>query len=334
MEAGVPTTLQEAVTYFADKQVAHDFFVTIRFPNGVACPRQGCGSADVVAIPKRKEWRCRECRRQFSVKVGTIFEASPIGFDKWLPALWLLTANRNGVSSHELGRALGVTQKTAWFMLHRLRLALKDREQQPFGGAVEADETYIGGKQRATVTTALGTKKMAHGPADGKTTVFGVLERTEDKKAKPSRVRAMVIADRKSATLLPAIYQNVLPGSVLYTDAWQAYRSAQRDYTHFYIDHAVKYVEGHVTTNRIENFWSCLKRTLHGTYICPRAFHLQAYVDEQVYRFNVRAQKDGARFVGGLKGADGRRLTYRALTTSHPLWQLKPGRVGSRQVTP
>lgn len=221
----------------------------------------------MATIPKRKEWRCRECGWQFSVKVGTIFESSPIGFDKWLPALWPLTANRNGVSSHELGRSLGVTQKTAWFMLYRLRLALKDREQQPFGGAVEA-ETYIGGKQRATATTPLGHKELAHGPADGKTTVFGMLERIEDKKAKPSRVRAIVIADRKSATLPPAIHENVLPGSVLYTDAWQAYRGAQRDYTHFYIDHAVKYVEGHVTTNRIENFRSCLKRTLHGAYIC------------------------------------------------------------------
>ncbi len=124
----------------------------------------------------------------------------------------------------------------------------------------------------------------------------------------------------------PRSIKTCCPARSSITDAWQAYRGAQRDYTHFYIDHAVKYVEGHVTTNRIENFWSCLKRTLHGTYIAPRAFHLQAYVDEQVYRFNVRAQKDGARFVGGLKGADGRRLTYIALTTSHPLWRLKPGR--------
>ncbi len=311
---------------FADKTVAHDFFVRMRFPNGVACPRHGCGSADVVKITNRHEWRCRECGRQFSVKMGTVFESSPIGFDKWLPAMWLLANSRNGVSSHELGRSLGVTQKTAWFMLHRLRLALKADNSEQFAGAVEADETYVGGKQRATMTTALGFKRLAHGPGEGKATVFGLLERSTEGSRKPSRVRAMVVKDRKRMSLLPAIRNNVLPGSVLYTDAWQPYRSTQRDYTHFYIDHAVKYVEGHITTNRIENFWSCLKRTLHGTYIAPRAFHLQAYVDEQVYRFNVRDQKDDTRFTAALKGADGRRLTYTMLTKSHPIWRLKPGR--------
>ncbi len=327
MEAGTPTTLQEAVTQFADKQVAHDFFVRMRFPNGVACPRMGCGSADVVKIKNRVEWRCRECGRQFSVKMGTIFESSPIGFDKWLPAMWLLANNRNGVSSHELGRALGVTQKTAWFMLHRLRLAVKADDMEPFAGEVEADETYVGGRQRATgFNPASGHHILKGGPGAGKATVFGMLQRGTTEPRKRSRVRAMVVPDRKAPTLLGRIRENVLPGSVLYTDAWGPYRGARRDYTHFYIDHAIKYVEGHVTTNRIENFWGCLKRTLHGTYICPRAFHLQAYVDEQVYRFNVRDQKDGPRFAQALKGADGRRLTYVALTTSHPLWRLKPGR--------
>jgi len=320
----VPRTLQEAVVYFADKQVAHDFFVATRFPNGIACPRNGCGSADVVAIKNRNAWRCRECKRHFSVKVGTVFEDSPIGFDKWLPAMWLLTANRNGVSSYELARGLGVTQKTAWFMLHRLRFALKNDDVTPLVGEVEADETFVGGKIRYRERTALGHPRSKHGPATGKTTVFGMVERKHE--GRTNRVRAAIVPDHKAASLLPKIRSNVLPGSVLYTDALRSYRAVKGEYAHEFIDHAVAYVEGRVHTNTIENFWSCLKRTLHGTYIAPRSFHLDAYLDEQVYRFNVREEGDGARFTGALKGADGRRLTYRALTSSHPAWRLKPGR--------
>jgi len=307
MDSQVPRTLREAVIYFADKQVAHDFFVAIRFPNGVACPRAGCGSADVAAIKNRNAWRCRECNRQFTVKVGTVFEDSPIGFDKWLPAMWLLTANRNGVSSHELGRGIGVTQKTAWYMLHRLRLALKNDDASLLAGEVEADETFVGGKTRSTLATSLGGRRfLAHGPATGKTTVFGMVERKQD--GRVNRVRAMVVPDHKRATLLPKIQQNVLPGSVLYTDALRSYRNLGPEYQHAFVDHMIEYVNGRVHTNTIENFWSCLKRALHGTYIAPRAFHLEAYVDEQVYRFNVRKEIDGARFTHALKGTEGRRL--------------------------
>jgi transposase-like protein len=313
-----PQTLIEAVTRFADKQVAHDYFVAQRFPNGVACPRYGCGSTDVSAIKNRNAWRCRECNRQFTAKVGTVFEDSPIGFDKWLPAMWLLTNNRNGVSSHELGRALGVTQKTAWFMLHRLRLALKADGGEPLTGEVEADESYIGGRVRRGNVGRQLTHKKGGGHA-GKTTVFGMVERG-------GRVRAFVVPDNKKATLLPRIAQHIAHGATVYTDAYPAYLDLRESYVHHVINHAVAYVEGRVHTNNIENFWSCLKRALTGTYICARPFHLDRYIDEQAYRFNVRAQKDGARFVGGLKGADGRRLTYAALTTSHPLWRLKPGR--------
>jgi transposase-like protein len=316
-----PTTLLEAVRLFADKQVAHDFFVKQRFPNGIACPRMGCGSADVVAIKNRNAWRCRECNRQFTVKVGTVFEDSPIGFDKWLPVMWLITANRNGISSYEVARGIGVTQKTAWFMLHRLRLAMKADDMEMLSGVVEADETFVGGKQRATHVTALGFKKSKHGPATGKTTVFGMVERGRNK-----RVRAFVVPDHKRASLLPHIQANVEPGSFLYTDALRSYRNLGPDYAHAFVDHMVEYVNGHVHTNTIENFWSCLKRTVKGTYICPRPFHMGAYVDEQVYRFNVREENDAERFVQALKGADGHRLTYAALTTSHPLWRLKPGR--------
>lgn len=322
-----PRTLLEAVTYFADPNRAFDYAVKLRWPNGVSCPRKGCGSASVQFVATRKLWRCKECKRQFTVKVGTIFEDSPIPFTKWLPAIWFLPNTKNGTSSHELGRAIGVTQKTAWFMFHRIRLAMKDTTPTPLSGEVEADETFVGGKKRATNITALGMRKSAHGPATGKTTVFGVIQRGVREVGTRSRVRAMVVPNHKASSLIPRIYSNVLPGSVLYTDALRSYRQVNRDYVHKFIDHSLRYVEGRVHTNNIENFWSCLKRTLHGTYIAPRAFHLEAYVDEQVFRFNERGDNDGGRFVKVLKGADGRRMTYKALTKSHGLWRLKPGRV-------
>jgi transposase-like protein len=172
-----PRTLREAIIYFADVDRAHAFVVGLRFPNGVACPRMGCGSADVGYIQTRRMWQCKDCKKQSSVKVGTIFEDSPIGFDKWLPAMWMLAGDRNGISSHELGRAIGVTQKTAWFMLHRIRLAMKAKSlTPPLSGEVEADGTFVGGKTRSAYTTILGFKKSAHGPGTGKTTVFGMAE--------------------------------------------------------------------------------------------------------------------------------------------------------------
>jgi len=253
-EQAAPKTLQEAVIRFADKQVAHDYFVRQRFPNGVACPRHGCGSADVAAIKNRNMWRCRECGRQFSVRVGTIFEDSPIGFNKWLPCMWLLSNCRNGVSSYEVARALHVTQKTAWFMLHRLRLAMRADDAEPFTGAVEMDETFVGGKTRATMTTVRGFKKLKHGPATGKATVFGMVQRADGDK--PSKVRALVVPDHSADTLLPIIRKNVWPGSILYTDAMRAYNATEREYIHYAIDHAVRYVDGHITTNRVENFGS------------------------------------------------------------------------------
>jgi transposase-like protein len=320
-----PTTLLQAVTYFSNPDRAFEYSVKLRWPNGIACPRMGCGSASIQFLATRKMWRCKDCKRHFSAKVGTIFEASPIGFDKWLPAIWLLANTKNGTSSHELGRALGVTQKTAWFMLHRIRESMKDDTAAPLSGEVEADETFVGGKVRATLPNASGQRKLAHGPATGKTTVFGIVQRAAN--GKTSRARAFVVPNHRASSLLPKLYANVLPGSVLYTDALRSYRQADADYIHHFIDHSLKFVEGRVHTNTIENFWSCLKRTLHGTYIAPRAFHLAAYVDEQVFRFNARDGKDADRFVEALKGTDGRRLTYKTLTKSHRLWRLKPGRV-------
>lgn len=319
-----PTTLVEAIRYFADADRAHAFIAALRFPNGLACPRNGCGSANVGTIATRRMIQCRECKKQSSLKVGTIFEDSPVGFDKWLPAMWMLAGDRNGVSSYELSRSIGVTQKTAWFMLHRIRLAMRERNLSPLTGEVEADETFVGGKQRGTKVAGMGWRRLAHGPATGKATVFGIVQRGDGKRK--SRVRAMVVPNHKASSLLPVIYKNVVPGSVLYTDALRSYRQADRDYVHEFVDHSLRFAEGRVHTNTIENFWSCVKRTLHGTYIAPRAFHLNAYLDESVFRFNNRELPDAARLEETLKGADGRRVTYADLTKTHKLWRLRPGR--------
>jgi transposase-like protein len=307
-----PTTLLEAVTYFADAQRAHDHFVKVRFPNGVACPRLGCGSASVLHLKseKRPRFRCKDCKRDFTAKVGTIFEDSALSLSKWLPAVWMIANCKNGISSCEVARALGVTQKTAWFMLHRIRVAMSLRsfEKTPLSGEIEADETFVGGRTKATNRTKTGELKLAHGPATGKTTVFGMLER-----GRRSRVRAMVVPDHKRSSLLPHIKANVSPGSFLYTDALRSYRNLGDEYQHAWVDHMIEYVNGTITTNRIENFWACLKRTIKGTYICPRPFHLESYVEEQVFRFNERFGDDADRFFTATRGADGKRLTYTML---------------------
>ena len=306
MESKVPETLLEAVRYFSNPDVAHQFVTDLRWPNGVACPRMGCGNADVAYMPKYRTWYCKECKRKFTAKVGTIFEDSPIGFDKWLPAIWLLSANRNGISSCELARGLGVTQKTAWFILHRVRLAMADGTFEKLSGEVEADETWIGPKARS-INRRGGRSKKSRGPGFSKTPVMGIRERG-------GRVRAFVIDDRQRKTLLPRIFENVAKGSTIYTDEAHQYHALKyADYVHEVINHAEKYVDGRVHTNSIENFWSVLKRTIGGTYICPRPRHLDRYLDEQIFRYNERENEDGPRFIEAVKGADGKRLTYKSL---------------------
>lgn len=301
-----PTTLLEAVRYFSDPQVAHDFVTQVRWPHGVACPRMGCGSASVAFMEKSRLWYCKDCKRKFSAKVNSIFEDSPIGFDKWLPAIWLLASNRNGISSCELARGLGITQKSAWFMLHRIRLAFKNESFEQLSGDVEIDETYVGPKARS-INRYGDTSKKARGPAYRKTVVMGMRERG-------GRIRAMVVKDTKRSTLLPKVIETVAPGSTIYTDSLGSYTDLRRSYVHHVINHAKEYVrDHHVHTNSIENFWSVLKRTLGGTYICPRPKHLDAYLDEQIFRYNERENQDGPRFLQALKGVEGKRLTYKGL---------------------
>jgi transposase-like protein len=313
-----PKTLQQAILFFSDYANCHAAMMAVRWPDGVVkCPR--CGSGHVTYLSNARVWKCYEKHSQakFSLKVGTIFEDSPLPLQKWLPALWLVTNCKNGISSYELARALGVTQKSAWFMLHRLRLALQDdvTSAGKLGGDVELDETFIGGKarnmhkgKRARLGITQG-KSMA-----GKTAVMGLLERTSEHGS--SRVKLARVASNKRRDLMPHVTAHVETGSNVHTDSLPSYTQLITDYTHNVIDHAECYVKGNVHTNGLENFWSLLKRTIKGTYVSVEPFHLFRYLDEQSFRFNQRDDVDGGRFKTAIKGVVGRRVTYKALTGS------------------
>ena len=307
-----PKSLLEAVKYFSDAEVALTFFAGVRWPNGVTCPR--CESTEVGFLKTRGLWKCRTCAKQFSAKVGTVLEDSAISLSKWMPALWLLVNCKNGISSYELGRALGVTQKTAWFMLSRLRLALQDRNNGgKLGGDIEVDETFIGGKGRNMHADKKRRVGMKRGRSmSGKTAVMGLLDRHG--KDGVSQVRALVLTGRKKGTLTGHVRENVEQGSNVYTDAFFSYRGLSADYMHGFVDHAEAYVAGNVHTNGMENFWSLLKRTIKGTYVSNEPFHLFRYLDEQAFRFNNRETNDLTRFLRAAKGLLGRRLTYTELT--------------------
>jgi len=304
----LPATLHEAIRYFADPDVALTFLVCLRWPHGVFCP--ACNAKNPGFLKTRRIWKCRDCDRQFSVKLGTIFEDSPIGLDRWLPALWMLANSKNGISSYELGRALGVTQKTAWFMLHRIRLAMQSRTFRKMRGDVEADESFLGGaakfmhhsKKKRVVRGTGGMDKVA---------VFGLLQRGKGKKA--SRVVASVVSRIRKKDLQKQVREKVKAGSALFTDAFWSYKGLEADYRHQVVDHARSYVEGKVHTNGLENFWSLLKRTIKGTYVSVDPFHVAAYLDEQVHRFNNRGLNDRGRFVDVVKSIVDKRLSYRDL---------------------
>jgi transposase-like protein len=308
MEAAEPKTLQEAIVYFSNPENCLNYLVPRRWPNGVVCP--SCGSEKVSFLKNHLRWQCssHHAKRQFSVKVGTIFEDSPLGLDKWLPCVWLITNCKNGVSSYEVSRALGVTQKTAWFMLHRVRLAMQDKESGgKLSGEVEIDETYIGGSAR-NMHKDVRKRRLEHqrGPS-GKAIVMGMLERK-------GRVRARVVQTNATVELQPHVRSHIEAGAQIFTDSHAAYRG-MAEYEHHVVDHAVCYVEGNVHTNGLENFWSLLKRGIGGTYVSVEPFHLFRYVDEQAFRFNNRKDmNDGDRFDLAVRQIVGKRLTYAELT--------------------
>jgi transposase-like protein len=307
-----PKTLQEAILYFEDEQRGNDFMASIRWPDGVVtCPT--CGSKEVSYLSTRRVWKCKNThpQRQFSVKVGTVMEDSPIKLDKWLTAFWLIANAKNGISSYEIHRALGVTQKTGWFMLHRIRLAMQNDAPEKFYGRVEADETFIGAKAR-NMHAQERREKIGKGTGPtGKTVVLGLLERTTSEGS--SRVRLKVLKSVRRSQLDPEIRKHVEKGSEMLTDALRSYENLSGDYVHNVIDHAECYAKGHVHTNGLENFWSLLKRGLKGTYVSVEPFHLFRYLDEQAFRFNERKDNDQGRFLKVMRGFIGKRLKYAKL---------------------
>jgi len=306
-----PKSLQEAIVYFSNPDNCIDYLAIRRWPNGVICP--GCGSDKVSFNANRRTWKCSKHhpKREFSIKVGSLCEDSAIGLDKWLTALWLLSNRKNGISSCELARDLDITQKTAWFMLHRIRLALQDESFGKLNGEVEVDETFIGGKARNMHVDKRERRITGTGGKD-KTIVFGALERG-------GKVRTAVVADRKRSALHTRVKEHVEAGSALYSDVLKSYDGLAQDYAHKVIDHAQRYVDGQIHTNGLENFWSLLKRGIGGSYVSVEPFHLFRYLDEQVFRYNNRATKerkvtDADRFNMAVRKIFGKRLTFAELT--------------------
>lgn len=314
-----PQTLQQAIVYFSDKEIAHQYVVNARWSDGVECPY--CKGKEHSYITARKTWQCKSCKKRFTVKVGTIFEDSPIGLDKWLAAVWMIANAKNGTSSCEIARAIGVTQKTAWFMEHRIRAAMQSGTFEKLSGEVEADETYIGGKAENMHKWKREMMGVQGRGTVGKAIVFGLLERNAGDKA--SKVKTRVVKNTKKKTLQPEIRNSVEKDSSLFTDALKSYQGMEEEFIHQAVDHATEYVRGNVHTNGIENYWSLFKRSLRGTYVSCNASHLFRYLDEQTFRFNNRRDNDGMRFDTVLSMVAGKRLTYAKLIEKTEYKQLR-----------
>jgi transposase-like protein len=317
-----PQTLQEAITYFDEPANCREYLAARRWPDGVVCPR--CGSKNVVFYEKYERWHCREKHDapQFTLKTGTIFEDSPISLGKWLTAMWMIVNCKNGVSSHEIHRAIGVTQKSAWFMLHRLREALRPHgfgNRTKLGGPeneVEVDQSFVGPKPKNMHKgRKLRYNQQREAMGFGGIAVQGILDRDA------RQIRTQVVPDLKRETLQTEILKNVKYGSSVYTDDAVIYDRLNWRYVHDFVNHAETYVKGRVHTNGLENFWSLLKRNLRGTYVAVEPFHLDRYLDEQMFRYNNRGGKkreervsDAQRFDLALSQIVGKRLTYAKLT--------------------
>ena len=316
--AEFPKSLLQATRYFADPDACVDFVAFLRWPQGVTCPH--CEGKRVSYLSSRRIWKCmaKECHKQFSVKTQSVFEDSPIPLDKWLIAVWLIVNCKNGVSSYEIMRHLKVTQKSAWFMLHRIRLALRESNWSKLGGEsggpIEVDETFIGPDPRKMHDKR--RRKLQTGEVAGyeKAIVMGMLDRDARK------VRAKMVPNVKRETLLRHIINEIEGGSKVYTDQSVGYDSlGHSNFIHETVNHTKEYVKGQVHTQGLDNFWSLLKRGLTGTYVCVEPFHLDRYVYEQAFRFNNRATKDNPmddrdRFMLAVSQIAGKRLTYAELT--------------------
>lgn len=304
-----PETLQQAILYFADPDRCEAYMRKIRWSDAVpVCPNCGAKGVRIGEIKTRRMLRCKDCRKQFSSRLGTVFESSKIPLDKWFLTVWLVANCKNGVSSYEVARDIDVTQTTAWFMLHRIRDAMEVEGIDKFDGPAEADASYIGGKARNMHKHKREQAIIGRG-AVGKAIIHGILQRGET-----SQVRTAVVKADDAAELVPLVRRHVKYGGNVYTDAARSY--GELCFTHFHkaVDHTRAYVIGEIHTNGLENFWSLLKRSLGGTYVSVAPFHLFRYAAEQVFRFNQRVGNDWHRFEQTLRQIGGKRLTYRTLT--------------------
>jgi len=305
----IPQTLMEVITFFSEPRTCVEFMARMRWGGeGPACPR--CESKRLSFLTTRLMWKCLDCQKQFSVKVNSIFEDSPIGLDKWLCAMWLIANCKNGVSSWEISLDLHISQKAAWFLLHRIRRAMQTGTFSKLAGEVEADETMIGGKARNMHPGK--RNKMRQRDNFGKAIVSAVLERH-------GKVRATVVPNRRKKAIQEHVREQGEAGSTVYSDELKSY-DGLNEYTHEVINHAETYVNGKIHTNGMENFWSLLKRGLKGTYVSVEPFHLFRYVDEQAWRYNNRKDDDGNplndadRFTLLCSQVAGRRLTWNQVT--------------------
>jgi transposase-like protein len=295
-------TLFQMMAAFPDEQSAIDHFTAIRWRDGAYCPL--CGSTKVYHFADKRTHKCGDCRKRFSIKVGTIFEDSKIELRKWMMAIWLITSHKKGIASTALAKDIGVTQKTAWFMLHRLRFAARTQSfNRPLEGEVEVDETYVGGK---AANRHKGDPKNGPGTS-GKTAVIGAIQRG-------GKAVATVVVRTDTRTLDSFVHEFVAPTATLVsTDEHSGYRHLGRTYQHGVVRHSAgQYRLGDCHTNSIEGFWSLLKRQIIGIHHFVTPKHLNRYVAEVTWRFNLRDIGEGDR-VNALLDQTSGRLTYKEL---------------------
>lgn len=307
--------------YFNNELACVHYLEKLKWNGKPVCPK--CGCEKLYRIPTRlknpdledyKDYQCsnRSCKKMFSILTDSVFSGSKVSLQTWFSAMYLISAHKKGISSHQLARDLGITQKTAWFILHRVRASYTpELPASPKDGLFMADELFVGGEEK---------NKHAEKKTEGtqgrsvktKTPVFGIMQ-------KGGKIYTEVVPDTKSTTLKPIIKQLVKDGAIIVTDEWLGYSGLSRDYDHIVINHNTKeYVRGAFTVNNVENFWSILARGIYGIYHHVSPKHLHRYCNEFSYRYNMRRNSDIAKFNAAVFLSKGKRLTYNQLISEPP----------------